>query len=1131
MLVNITDQLTDRRYLVDTGASYCLVPHKSTKPPAKEPRLIGPNGSLIRCWGEERRRLRFSGRTFEWTFLQADVAFPILGVDFLRNNKLMVDVASNTLVDSTTGDTFALSELPSGYTASVVLPGGVRGAKATPPGVVHQPSRREPAPQGAEREAASSPTYAAAAAAAAPRSLPTRKATPPGVVHQPPRRQAAPPGAVHERAATAVPRSISTPADAQMRSRGNQQPPKSIPALLELFQDVLNPGKELPHTSCDVAHFLSTKGPPIASAFRRLDPEKSETARKEFEDMEAAGVVRRSTSPWASPLHMVRKADGTWRLCGDYRRLNAVTVPDTYPIPNMMDFTARATGCTVFSKIDLKKGYQQIPMNPADIPKTAITTPFGLFEYTRMTFGMRNAGNTFQRLMDRVLSGEKSAFPYLDDILISSKNQEEHRHHLMAVLQRLQAAGLAANAEKCEFGKSELDFLGHRVSAAGIEPLPGRVQAIMDHPAPVTVKDMQNFLGVMNFYRRFVPAAAKTYRPLTEALRGSPRPNTPVVWTKEMRTAFQAAKETLRAATSLAFPRQQAELSLMVDASAEHVGAVLQQRASPAAPWEPLGFFSKKLDPAQTRYSAYDRELLACVSGIRHFRFMVEGRRFTLYTDHKPLTFALAKAAEPWTARQCRHLSYIAEFTSDIRHVAGAENVVADTLSRPPQAAAGTVAAVAASPESLDYTAIAEAQRDCPSIVAASDTSLSLKLVTFPGPVRVLCDTKGQQPRPVIPLGYRRRVFTAFHGQAHPGAKATRRLMSERVVWTRMGRDIKEWVADCQECARAKVTRQPAAAIQPIPVPQQRFSHIHIDIVGPLPVSKEGYRYLFTIIDRASRMLEAVPLTNVETATCRDALINNWIARFGVPAHLTSDQGAQFTSSLWARTCEVIGTHHNTTTAYHPQSNGMIERPHRRLKEALKARLAAADWPEHLPWVLLNMNVAPREDTGKSAAEMVYGTTLTLPAQLAAGEERPVEDILRALNSAEPIPTRHRDSTAPTELPSLLANADMVYLRKGGQLPPLAQPYLGPYKVVEKNPKYFRLDIGGKMQSVSVDRLKPHTGAAATTPAAPPRRGRPPAARTEPVPSPTHRDQSTGLPATAIARPARTRRPPNRLVL
>jgi len=215
MLVNITDQLTDRRYLVDTGASYCLVPHKSTKPPAKEPRLIGPNGSLIRCWGEERRRLRFSGRTFEWTFLRADVAFPILGVDFLRNNKLMVDVASNTLVDSTTGDTFALSELPSGYTASVVLPGGVRGAKATPPGVVHQPSRREPAPQGAERE----------------------------------------------RAAAAAPQSISTPANAKRRSRDLQQTMDGIPALLKSLKDALNLGLEPPHTSGDAAHYLSDMEP------------------------------------------------------------------------------------------------------------------------------------------------------------------------------------------------------------------------------------------------------------------------------------------------------------------------------------------------------------------------------------------------------------------------------------------------------------------------------------------------------------------------------------------------------------------------------------------------------------------------------------------------------------------------------------------------------------------------------------------------------------------------------------------------------------------------------------------------------------------------------------------------------
>jgi hypothetical protein len=277
-----------------------------------------------------------------------------------------------------------------------------------------------------------------------------------------------------------------------------------------------------------------------------------------------------------------------------------------------------------------------------------------------------------------------------------------------------------------------------------------------------------------------------------------------------------------------------------------------------------------------------------------------------------------------------------------------------------------------------------------------------------------------------------------------------RRIMNQRVVWSCISKDVTKWVKDCQACSRAKVTSQPAAAVQPIPVPQQRFSHIHVDIVGPLPISKEGFRYLFTIINRSSRMLEAVPLTIIETETCRDTLISQWVARFGVPAHLTSDRGAQFTSELWA---SVIGMHHNTTTAYHLQSNGMVERAHRRLKDALKACMAAANWLQHLPWVLLDINNAPKEDSGKSAAQMVYGTSLTLPAQMAAGNELPVDEILRDLSTAAPIPTQHGQKEAPTEPPAALALADLVYVCKGGQLQPLAQPYSGPYKVLEKGPK------------------------------------------------------------------------------
>jgi len=278
---------------------------------------------------------------------------------------------------------------------------------------------------------------------------------------------------------------------------------------------------------------------------------------------------------------MVRKQDGTWRPCGNYRLLNSITVPDMYPVPNMLDLAARAAGCTFFSKIDLKKGYHQVRMNAANIPKTAITMLFGLFKFTRMTFGMRNAGNTFQRLIDRTLNGLENTSLYLDYILVFSKTEEDHHCHLQETFTCLRSARLTANAEKCEFGKTNIKFLGHTVSASGIAPLPSRVAAIASHPRPNTIKKLQNFLGVINFYRKFVPGAAAMLRLLTDALRGSPRPRTAVEWTAERRKAFKAARVALNKATNLAYPRMGAGLGLMVDASADHVGAALQQREGP----------------------------------------------------------------------------------------------------------------------------------------------------------------------------------------------------------------------------------------------------------------------------------------------------------------------------------------------------------------------------------------------------------------------------------------------------------------------------------------------------------------------------------------------------------------------
>ena len=580
---------------------------------------------------------------------------------------------------------------------------------------------------------------------------------------------------------------------------------------------MLNPSKVLPEVKHKVWHHIETEGRPVAAKYRRLDADKLAAARRDFLELEKQGVVRRSSSNWASPLHMVRKSDGSWRPCGDFRRLNLQTKPDLYTCPNIGDLTSRLAGCTVFSKLDLRKGYHQVPVRPEDVAKTAIITPFGLWEFLRMPFGLRNAGQTFQRMMDDVLAGLEWAFCYMDDVLIASRNHQEHEEHLREVFWRFELHGLVLNGEKCQLGMAELDYLGHHVSASGITPIKDKVAAINNFPRPDTVKQLQTFLGMLNFYRRFLPQAAAVLKPLTAVLQGGTRGR--LTWTEEMAAAFKRGKEAIVAAVELAHPDPAAVLSLAVDASDSHVGAVLQQQKGREV--RPLAFFSVKLDKAQSRYSAFDRELLAVYLGIRHFWWLLEGRQFHVLSDHKPLSFALHRLTDAWSARQQRHLSFIAEYTSDIRHIAGKANVVADALSRP------AAAVVAPATRRVDYTAMATEQGTCVEVLALRENpSLDIQELAVSG-VQLWCDVSTGVLRPLVPVQQWRRVFEAIHGLAHPGIRASKRLITSKFLRKGCAADIAAWCRECQGCSRGKVTVQESTAAEVIPVSGGRFSHVH----------------------------------------------------------------------------------------------------------------------------------------------------------------------------------------------------------------------------------------------------------------------------------------------------------------
>ncbi|TMD69294.1 MAG: DDE-type integrase/transposase/recombinase [Chloroflexi bacterium] len=726
--------------------------------------------------------------------------------------------------------------------------------------------------------------------------------------------------------------------------------------------------------------------------------EKELEALREYlrENLEK-GFIRPSTSPAEYPILFVPKKNGKLRLCVDYRQLNSITIKNRYPLPRIDELMDRVHGAKWFTKFDLQGAYNLIRMKEGEEWKTAFRTRYGHYEYCVMPFGLTNAPASFQSLINNALREylDKICVVYLDDILIYSKTKKEHKRHVKLILQALKRWNLKIDLDKSQFHKEEVEFLGHIIGVNGIRIDPRKVKAILEWPQPKTLSELQQFLGLANYYRRFIKHYSKRAAPLHRYTNKG----VPFIWNEEAEEAFQLLKKAFTEAPVLMIFDPEKEIYMGTDASDYASGAHISQKDDQGK-LHPVAFMSRKFSPAELNYQIYDKELLAIVVACEEWRVYLEGAKFpiTVYTDHENLVYFTT--TKKLNRRQVRWWETLSSLDLKILHRPGRENTQADALSHRPDHLEG-VKPVSHAILRQDGEVFIINQHAFATFTLTSDKELEAEIITAYENDTMAKAIKEKTPEQfqVTPEGLilfknliyvagdklRKQILHDHHdtpGSGHQGVEKTLDRISQSYYWPGLRRTVEKYVDTCDLCWKSRAQRHlPYGQLHPMPTPDRPWETIAWDFIVKLPKSREPltgaiYDSIWVIADKLTKFAYFIPYKESSGPEDLAYMFARIIySSHGLPKNIITDRAGLFMDKFWQTFTAKMGTKSKMSSAYHPETDGQVERMNQTLEQYLRCFVNGKqnDWVRYLPMAQYAYNSSRHTVTGITPFYANYG--------------------------------------------------------------------------------------------------------------------------------------------------------------